>query len=266
MTTLSFDIAGLELYLPLVSGGTTVIASRDDTYDPRRLMERIRESRCSVMQATPATWRALIDLGWEGSKDLKLLCGGEALPARPGASTSSPLRRVVEHVRPDRDHDLVYHSQGHLRRRPGADRAADCQHPGVHPGRASPAGAGGHRGRAVYRRLGLGPGYLGRPELTAERFVENPFEPNARLYRTGDLARWLPDGTLECLGRVDHQVKIRGFRIESGRGGIRPRPTRGGRAMCGDRPRGQTGGQTAGGVLRTAARGIGPTSAICVPI
>ncbi len=87
VTTLSFDIAALELYLPLISGGRVVIASREDARDPTQLMQRMKESRCSVMQATPATWRALIDAGWSGSPNLKVLCGGEAF--------SSDVARVL---------------------------------------------------------------------------------------------------------------------------------------------------------------------------
>ena len=216
VTTLSFDIAGLELYLPLVSGGTCVIASREDNYDPARLMERIRESQCTLMQATPATWRALIEAGWEGSKNLKLLCGGEALP---GDLAAALLPRCAE----------LWNMYG-----PTETTIWSTIHRVMSANGPVPIGRpiantqvfilDGHRqlvptgivGELYIGGTGLARGYLARPELTAERFVESPFEPKARLYRTGDRARWLADGTLECLGRVDNQVKIRGFRIEPG--------------------------------------------------
>ncbi len=216
VTTLSFDIAGLELYLPLVSGGTAVIASREDTYDPGRLMPRIRQSKCTVMQATPATWRALVEAGWEGSKNMKLLCGGEALSAElaqallprcaqlwnmygPTETTIwSAIHRVTTADGPVSIGRPIANTQLFI-----LDRHRQLQPVGV-------------VGELYIGGSGLARGYFARPELTAERFVESPFDPNARLYRTGDLARWLPNGTLECLGRADNQVKIRGFRIEPG--------------------------------------------------
>jgi surfactin family lipopeptide synthetase A len=216
VTTLSFDIAGLEIYLPLVSGGTTVIASREDVYDPARLIKRIHESQCTVMQATPATWRALIDAGWEGSKNLKVLCGGEALP---GDLVQALLPRCAQ----------LWNMYG-----PTETTIWSTIHRVTSAGGPVPIGRpiantqvfvldkhrqlvpAGIVGELYIGGLGLAQGYFARPELTAERFVENPFDPDARLYRTGDQARWLPEGTLECLGRADNQVKIRGFRIELG--------------------------------------------------
>lgn len=216
VTTLSFDIAGLELYLPLVSGGTTVIASRDDNYDPARLIERIRQSQCTVMQATPATWRALLEAGWEGSEKLKLICGGEALPGdlaqalRPRCAQLWNMYGPTETTIWSTIHRVTSTDGPVPIGRPIANTQVfvlDEHRQLVPPGIVGELYIGG---------AGLARGYFNRPELTAERFVDSPFEPNARLYRTGDRARWLPDGTLECLGRADHQVKIRGFRIEPG--------------------------------------------------
>jgi amino acid adenylation domain-containing protein/FkbM family methyltransferase len=216
VTTLSFDIAGLELYLPLVSGAKVVITSREDAIDPSRLQKRIRESGCTIMQATPATWRALIHAGWGGSAGLKVLCGGEPLP-----------RELAKELLP---------RCGELWNMYGPTETTVWST--VH--RVASADAPLPIGRAIantqvyvldgYRNLlpigvvgelyiggdGLARGYWQRQELTQERFVPNPFAPNTLLYRTGDLARWRPDGTLECLARMDNQVKIRGFRIELG--------------------------------------------------
>ena len=216
VTTLSFDIAGLELYLPLVSGGTCVIASREDNYDPVRLIKRIRQSRCTVMQATPATWRALIEAGWEGSRQLKLLCGGEAMP---GDMARALLPRCAELWNMYGPTETTIWST--IYKVTSADSPVPIGRPIAN---TRVFILDGHRqlvptgivGELYIGGAGLARGYLARPELTAERFVESPFAPHARLYRTGDRARWLADGTLECLGRVDNQVKIRGFRIEPG--------------------------------------------------
>ena len=216
VTTLSFDVAGLELYLPLVSGGTCVIASRADNYDPVLLIKRIRQSRCTVMQATPATWRALIEAGWEGSRQLKLLCGGEAMP---GDMARALLPRFAELWNMHGPTETTIWST--IYKVTSADSPVPIGRPIAN---TRVFILDGHRqlvptgivGELYIGGAGLARGYLARPELTAERFVESPFAPHARLYRTGDRARWLADGTLECLGRVDNQVKIRGFRIEPG--------------------------------------------------
>ncbi len=221
VTTLSFDIAGLELYLPLICGGKVVVAGREDTRDPARLAQRIADSACTVMQATPATWRALIHAGWSGSSHLKVLCGGEALPSDlardlllrcaelwnmygPTETTVwSTLHRVTSAEGVVPIGRPIANTQVYV-----LDAERDPGHPSlVPPGSVGELYIGGD---------GLARGYWRRQELTQERFVPSPFAAGARLYRTGDLARFLPDGTLECLGRVDHQVKLRGFRIELG--------------------------------------------------
>ncbi len=216
VTTLSFDIAGLEIYLPLISGGKLVIASREETLDPARLMARMRESECTVMQATPATWRALIDAGWKGSPNLKLLCGGEALPQDLARQLLSRCGELWNMYGPT---ETTVWSTVH--KVTSADASVPIGHPIANTQvfvldanrNVVPVGV---VGELYIGGAGVARGYLNRPELTSERFVESPFDPPARLYRTGDLARWLPNGTLECLGRVDNQVKIRGFRIELG--------------------------------------------------
>src|ERR1017187_4170631 len=216
VTTLSFDISGLEIYLPLVSGGRVVIASSDDARDPARLMKRIGDSACTVMQATPATWRALLDAGWRGAAKLRILCGGEAFPAdlvRQLLSHSSELWNMygpTETTVWSTIHRVTSPTAPVPIGRPIANTRIfllDGQLNLVPKGAVGELYIGGS---------GLARGYLGRPELTQARFVQDPCEPDTRLYRTGDLARWLPDGALECLGRIDDQVKIRGYRIELG--------------------------------------------------
>ena len=216
VTTLSFDIAGLELFLPLVTGGRVVIAGRDDTLDPARLMERMRDSACSVMQATPALWRALIAAGWSGSARLKVLCGGEALPPDLAQALLPRCAELWNMYGPTETTiwstiHRVTSADGQVPiGRPIANTQVyvlDAHRQPTPPGVAGELYIGG---------AGLARGYLRRDELTRERFVASPFAPNARLYRTGDLARWLLEGGLEWLGRLDHQVKVRGFRIEPG--------------------------------------------------
>jgi amino acid adenylation domain-containing protein len=205
VTTLSFDIAGLELWLPLVTGAHVVVASRAETSDPRRLMALLDASRATVMQATPATWRMLVDAGWAGRPGMKALCGGEALPAALARQlldrgvdlwnlygpTETTIWSTVLHVTSNNQPITI-------------GRPIDNTTLHILEGELCIGGAG------------VGRGYLRRPELTAERFVPDPSEPARRMYRTGDLARWRPDGEVEFLGRRDHQVKIRGFRVECG--------------------------------------------------
>ncbi|HMC07779.1 MAG TPA: amino acid adenylation domain-containing protein, partial [Actinomycetota bacterium] len=218
VTTLAFDIAGLELFLPLVTGARVVLASRETAGDPSALAALIDESGATVMQATPATWRMLIDSGWGGRPGLRVLCGGEALPvqlagelrARSGelwnvyGPTETTIWSTAERV--EEVGSTV--SIG----RPIANTSVYVLDARLQP---VPRGA---RGELYIGGRGVARGYLDRPELTAERFVPDPFgdEPGARMYRTGDLARYRSDGRLECGGRVDHQLKLRGFRIEPG--------------------------------------------------
>ncbi len=216
VTTLSFDISELELYLPLISGGRLVIAKSEDARDPNRLSELLRKSKCTVLQATPAAWRGLVESGWTGEKNLRAFCGGEAL-GRDLADRILP--RVAELWNLYGPTETTVWSTAH-RVAPGSGSVSigrPIDNTEVHildsHQNLVPVGTAGelHIGGA-----GVARGYLRREELTAERFVRNPFQAGTNLYRTGDLARRLSDGTLECMGRIDSQVKIRGFRIEPG--------------------------------------------------
>jgi amino acid adenylation domain-containing protein len=217
VTTLSFDIAGLELYLPLIVGARIVLA-RQETSNPRALAGLLDRAGATVMQATPTTWRMLLDSGWQGRTGLKALCGGEALPRSladglvglgvelwnmygPTETTIwSTCKRVDSHGEPL--------SIG----RPIANTTLYILDEHMQP---VPVGVAGE---LWIGGEGLARGYRGRPDLTEERFVPHPFESSdsARIYRTGDLARYRTDAEIEFLGRIDHQVKVRGFRIELG--------------------------------------------------
>lgn len=216
VTTLSFDIAGLELYLPLITGGEVVIARREEVQDPVALVKRLCEREFTIMQATPTMWRSLLSVGWKGSSKLKLLCGGEAFP---GDLVRSLLAHSSELWNMYGPTETTVWSTVHRIVR--ADGLVPIGHPIANTQvyvldvdrNVVPRGV---IGELYIGGDGLARGYWGRPELTKERFVSSPFLPDTRLYRTGDLACWNSDGLLECLGRVDNQVKIRGFRIELG--------------------------------------------------
>jgi amino acid adenylation domain-containing protein len=219
VTTLSFDIAGLELYLPLLRGATVVVADRATTTDPARLLEAIVAHGVTVMQATPATWRMLVDGGWEpgATPALRAFCGGEALPP---ALAEQLVARAAEAWNLYGPTETTIWSTVQ-RVQPGAPvsigRAIANTTLYVLDGRLQPVPIG-VAGELLIGGDGLARGYHDRAELTAERFVADPFSerPDARLYRTGDLVRWRADGRIEFIGRVDHQVKVRGFRIELG--------------------------------------------------
>ncbi len=217
VTTLAFDIAALELFLPLTTGACVVIADREVAADGRRLARLLEDSSATVMQATPATWRMLLQAGWRGNPKLKVLCGGESLP-RDLAEHLLPICAELWNLYGPTETTIwsaawrVSPGQPILLGRPIANTQFYVLDRLLRP---VPAGVSGE---LFIGGDGLARGYLNRPELTAERFIADPFRPGstACLYRTGDCVRYRPDGCLEYLGRLDHQVKVRGHRIELG--------------------------------------------------
>nr|QCE43603.1 nonribosomal peptide synthetase subunit 2 [Cystobacter sp. SBCb004]QCE43607.1 nonribosomal peptide synthetase subunit 2 [Expression vector pArg23-V1]QCE43611.1 nonribosomal peptide synthetase subunit 2 [Expression vector pArg235-V1]QCE43616.1 nonribosomal peptide synthetase subunit 2 [Expression vector pArg2345-V2]QCE43622.1 nonribosomal peptide synthetase subunit 2 [Expression vector pArg2345-V1]QCE43628.1 nonribosomal peptide synthetase subunit 2 [Expression vector pArg2345-V1-BsaI]UEN69 len=214
ITTIAFDISGLELFLPLIRGARVVIADEDSTRDPRLLSRWIDERRISVMQATPATWRMLMDASWVAPGSFKALVGGEALPRNLADFMTSRVSQVWNVYGPTEA--TIWSTIARLKSgervhigRPLANTEAFVLDDGL---RAVPRGTLGelHLGGS-----GLATGYLGREELTRQKFVHHP-ELGRRLYKTGDLARVLPSGDIEFVARRDAQLKIRGFRIEPG--------------------------------------------------
>jgi len=227
VTSLSFDIAGLELFLPLMVGARTVIASRTAATNAEALDRLIVQHNVNVLQATPATWQLLIQNGWQPGKGLKALCGGEPLSPQLGnqllacgvdlynmyGPTETTVWSTVNHIT-----DAIKSNNVAIGR-PIANTSIFILDDAMQP---VPIGVAGE---LYIGGDGLAQGYIGREDLTAAAFISNPFghydpnyDPNgsARLYRTGDLARYLTDGQLQCLGRIDQQVKVRGFRIELG--------------------------------------------------
>lgn len=218
ITTISFDIAGLELYLPLISGAEVVIADNEAIKDGRILISILAEQNISMMQATPSTWQMMLDSGWEKKSHLKALVGGEALPKDLAEKiltrastlwnmygpTETTIWSTVKQVFPGDSMITIGrpidNTQVYIIDEDGR-RVSD-----------------GVVGEIYIGGAGVAAGYLNRPELTAERFVKDKYSKvsGARVYRTGDLGKIADNGEIICLGRIDHQVKIRGHRIELG--------------------------------------------------
>jgi amino acid adenylation domain-containing protein/non-ribosomal peptide synthase protein (TIGR01720 family) len=215
VTSLSFDIAGLEIFLPLIAGGRVVVADGAEVREGPPLARRLQQSGATVVQATPSTWRMLLEADWRPPTRLRALCGGESLPGALAEALRPRVRELWNLYGPTET--TIWSTVADLSAatritlgRPIANTEAFVTGPDgepVPPGVAGEIEIGG---------LGVARGYLGRPDLTAERFRPDALSgrPGARLYRTGDLARALPDGRLDYLGRRDQQVKVRGVRIE----------------------------------------------------
>lgn len=221
ITTLSFDIAALELLLPLCSGAELILAPQELVADGPGLARLLHERQITVMQATPITWRLLLDAGWSGQPtSLQIVCGGEAFPSdllQPLQERGLRLWNVygpTEATIWATAHDLSKQEStgriplGH----PLANTRCYVLNDAWQP---VPVGV---IGEIYLGGEGVARGYVRRPALTGERFIPDPFSthPGARLYRSGDLGRWSVDGVLEYIGRVDGQVKLHGHRIELG--------------------------------------------------
>jgi len=226
VTTVAFDIAGLEIFVPLCAGACVYMASSDVVADGQLLLQLMRRWQPTVLQATPATFKMLIEAGWQGDEHLKILCGGEAMPRELADAllprcaslwnmygpTETTIWSTLHQVRAERsplvpigvplDATAIYILDAHQQLVPI-----------------------GVPGEIYIGGEGVANGYFKRPELTAEKFLADSFNTTsnttsnkvpARMYRTGDAGRWRSDGVLEHLGRLDTQIKIRGFRIEPG--------------------------------------------------
>ncbi len=218
ITSISFDIAGLELYLPLISGAELLLADTDTTRDGRLLLKLLETQSITMMQATPSTWQMLLDSGWQKRTAIKILSGGEALPEvlaeklldlsgelwNMYGPTETTIWSTIKKISVD-DKQVtiglpIDNTSIFLLGEDGRQVQKN------QPGEIFIGGAG------------VAAGYLHRPELTAEKFIPDTFsgKPGAKLYATGDLGKLLDNGDLLCIGRVDQQVKIRGHRIELG--------------------------------------------------
>jgi pristinamycin I synthase 3 and 4 len=215
-TGISFDIFGLELFLPLCTGATLVLADRERLLETDYLPALAREHRATMLQATPSLIRNLLDTGWKPGAGLRMLIGGEALTANVAQRLSSAA--AVFNVYGPTEATIwasIYRVRLENDGAPPIGRPIWNTQLHVLDGVLEPVPQG-VTGELYIGGMQLARGYAARPDLTAERFVPSPFIPGERLYRTGDLARWCASGELEYLGRVDQQVKIRGHRIEPG--------------------------------------------------
>lgn len=216
VTTICFDIAALELYLPLIAGARVALASRQQTADASLLIKELEDSGATVMQATPSLWSLLLEVGWGGNQHLRILSGGETLSRDLANALIQRGKSVLNLFGPTET--TVWSTLSEVA---AGDRVVSIGHPIANT-----------RIRILDRNLqlvptivrgdlyiggdGLARGYLNSPNLTAQRFIPDPYGERLgdRMYLTGDRARYLHDGSIEFLGRSDHQVKIRGHRIE----------------------------------------------------
>lgn len=215
---ISFDLATLDIFLPLVCGGTLVIADRSAAADPLRLSEMLERFEITMLWATPVTWRLLAASGWQGKRDLKIISGGEALPRdlanrllllgeelwNAYGPTETTICSAVLRIRSESGVVAV-----------GPPIANTTFYVLDETGRLLPPGV---PGELCIGGVGVSPGYVNRPEITQERFVPDPYSqvPGARMFKSGDLARLINKQEFEFFGRLDHQVKLRGYRIELG--------------------------------------------------
>lgn len=216
VSTISFDIAELEVYLPLIAGATVYIAPAGTGRDGKKLLNLIREEQITIMQATPFSWKIMLESGWKEHLELKAFCGGEPLAKDLAmrivpkckelwnmyGPTETTIYSTIKHISADDEVITIG--------RPIANTQIYIVNEDLE------LLPDGEAGEIVIGGDGVSPGYFNRPELTAEKFIDNKFdEDNGKVYRTGDLGKVLPDGELQHLGRIDRQVKIRGFRIET---------------------------------------------------
>lgn len=222
LTTISFDISGLEIWLPLVTGGSMILVSSDEAANPELLMDIIKREAPSVIQATPSTWRLLLETGWQGDSRIRILCGGEALPGSLAGALLKRCNRLWNMYGPTET--TIWSAIKEV-------NVSDVEkYPVIPLGKAirrtvlrvlNDQGlpvTGQHSGELYIGGAGLAIGYFGQEQMTQDRFIKDPFSQHsdASLYKTGDLVRWDEHGELLFLERKDNQIKLRGYRIEAG--------------------------------------------------
>lgn len=217
ITTISFDIAAVELFAPLLKGAKLVLTRERVVKDTRLLLELIEKEKITVMQATPATWQMLLDAGWENHLPIRAISTGEALPLNLAKSILGRVKELWNLYGPTEA--TIWAS---IKEILPTDKIITIGKPiantqmyiiGAQGNLLGP----GQVGELCIAGDGVATGYLGRPNLTADKFLNNPFtNSESKLYKTGDLAKLLPSGDIQCLGRIDQQIKLRGYRIELG--------------------------------------------------
>ncbi len=213
VTTISFDIAALELFLPLVVGARLVLATEADVVDGARLLQLIEQRRVTVMQGTPASWRLLLEAGFRSRPGFKMMIGGESLPRELANRLLEGAGELWNMYGPTET--TIWSSCGKML---SGDETITVGRPIANTrfyildGKGEPVPAG-VPGLLYIGGDGVARCYHNKPQLTAEKFTSNRFAAG-RIYLTGDLARWCSNGDVQILGRIDHQIKLRGFRIE----------------------------------------------------
>jgi len=214
VTTVAFDIAGLELFLPLLAGASVVLADKEQVAQPSVIFDLIERAHVTIMQATPSLWQMLVTHDPARLAGLRVLTGGEALPAALAETVCKQAAKVTNLYGPTETTIWSTVAEVVPGTAPTIGRPIGNTQVFVLDASLQPVPAGAP-GDLWIAGDGVARGYYGRPGLTAERFVANPFgEPGSRMYRTGDTARWNSANELEFVGRTDHQIKVRGFRIE----------------------------------------------------
>ncbi|MBL8300937.1 MAG: amino acid adenylation domain-containing protein [Rhodanobacteraceae bacterium] len=218
LTTIGFDIAVLELFLPLMQAACVVVADREAAYDPGQLARVLSRSAINIMQATPTTWRMLLDSGWPGEPGLRALSGGEPLHRELALRIAERVAALWNVYGPTET--TVWSTLHRVQRNAvGLDVIEAVGRPLANTriylldeaGQPVPVGV---TAEIYIAGEGVAHGYVGLNELTRERFLCDPFVPGQRMYRSGDLARWDESGILHHLGRNDGQIKFHGHRIE----------------------------------------------------
>lgn len=214
-TTITFDIAGLEIYLPLIRGAQVAIASQDVVTNPQALIDFVNQAKITYMQATPSLWSLLIDAGWEGRRGLVLLSGGEALSFELAEVLLNKGKALWNLYGPTETTIWSSAARVEIGRTPHIGKPIANTQIYILDANKDPVPLG-VAGELYIGGDGVGEGYLARDELTAENFINNPFDYSkiTRIYKTNDLARYLVDGNIEYLGRRDFQVKLNGYRVE----------------------------------------------------
>lgn len=218
ITNFSFDMSVLDLYLPLISGATLVIAHEDISKDGRLLLEILKKERITMIQATPTTWQMLLDSGWKESLPIKAICGAEPWSLNLAQDLLPKIAELWNMYGPTET--TVWSARKQITKN---DEFISIGHPIGNTqiyimNEHNQLMSAGKTGEIVIGGDGVSLGYWNRSELTAEKFIDNRIDQNdsSKLYRTGDLGKLLSNGELQCVGRIDHQVKIRGHRIELG--------------------------------------------------
>jgi amino acid adenylation domain-containing protein len=214
-TTISFDMSVPEIYLPLYTGAEVIILDKNSSRDPKAIINAIDKHDITLMQATPATWRMMIEEGWTGKKNLKALCGGETLPYDLAESLVDLCGELWNMYGPTET--TVWSTCEKIEKGQIVSIGDPLDNTDIYilDDYLNPV-LQGVEGHLYIGGMGLALGYHNRIDLTENSFISSPFEEGKKIYKTGDLVRFMSDGRLEYLGRSDFQVKIRGFRIELG--------------------------------------------------